>query len=89
VKTKPRFNNNSKDSRLRGRPKKWRSYVQTDINKGNIITWKDRLVNGADWEKLILEAKVRIGLLKIFQFNIGKVFLFKFWGQISMYADQL
>jgi len=57
------FNNNLQGTRLRGRPKnRWWKCVLTDINKCKITNWKERLKNGADCEKSVKEATVRIGL---------------------------
>ena len=36
--------------------------VQTDITKCKLANQKERSKNGADWEKLIKEVKVRRGL---------------------------
>jgi hypothetical protein len=57
------FNNNPQGSQLRGRPKnrQW-NCVQTDIKKCKITNWNERSKNRGDWEKSILEAKVRIGM---------------------------
>jgi hypothetical protein len=57
------LNNNPKGSRLRRQPKnRWWNCALTEINKGKITNWKERLKNQAEWEKSIKEAKVCAGL---------------------------